>query len=73
MLVQPAENPFKTKFSYMSVMKNQFKNAKSQFVHAKIPSENPKTQFDTKNKVPGLFLSVYPGKLAKALAQFFGF
>ena len=31
----------------MSVMKNQLKNAKSQFVHAKIPSENPKTQFDT--------------------------
>ena len=29
----------------MSVMKNQLKNAKSQFEQAKIPPENPKTQF----------------------------
>ena len=34
----------KTKFSYHE---NQFKNAKSQFERAKIPSEYHKTQFDT--------------------------
>ena len=36
----------KPKFSYMSIMKNQFKNANLN-EHAKIPSENPKNQFDT--------------------------
>ena len=33
----------------MSVMNNQFKNVKTPIKHAKIPSENPKTQFDTKD------------------------
>ena len=47
-LVQPAEIPFKTKFPYLSDLRNQFKNAESQFEHAKIPSENPNAQFDTK-------------------------
>ena len=46
-VVHLAGNPFKTKFSYMSVMNNQFKNVKTPIKHAKIPSENPKTQFDT--------------------------
>ena len=46
-IVQPAENPLKTKFSNMSVMKSQFKNEKCQLEHAKIPYENPKTQFET--------------------------
>ena len=41
-VVHLAGNPFKTKFSYMSVMNNQFKNVKTPFEHAKIPSENPK-------------------------------
>jgi len=66
--VQPAENPFKTKPSYMSVMKNQLKNLKSQLERAKIPSENPKTQFDTGKTQ---FENVKTKKTAQVLAQVF--
>ena len=34
-LVQPAKKPFKTTFLYMSVMKTNLKNAKSQFQQTK--------------------------------------
>ena len=67
-VVQLAGNPFKTKFSYMSVMKNQFKNVKSPFEHAKIPSENPNTQFDTA-KIQ--FENAKTQKTAQVLAQVF--
>ena len=67
-LVQPAENPFKPKFSYISVMKKQLKNVKTQFEHAKIPSKNPKTQFYTAKTQIG---NAKIQKNAQVLAQVF--
>ena len=45
--MQPADYPFKNQIFIHEYHENQFKNAKSQFERAKIPSEYHKTQFDT--------------------------
>ena len=46
LLVQPAENPFKTQIFIHECYENHSKNAKFQFEHANNSSENPKTQFE---------------------------